>query len=236
MTGSMPNSSFCLAHTECKETVMSLNYTLTCRNNSTISGTFSIFLTLKNHDPSVALSPKSPVWMAKKVHAKTETVFSWEENLFFIWGEYLSEDTIHTSSKIKTDMGNPNRRAALFRYQDGAYLLQVEKQPVSPEKLLIISDETVKPGEAVVGLGCQADKSGVGRIVYDAFPNVTYSISPTFDFYVTFGNYQKGTVLSLDTLRTPYAKIPFSREKDSFIAVMRQDNQLVVRQNRNEKD
>lgn len=75
MTWSMPNSSFRLDHTEYKEAVMSSNYTLTCRNNSTISGTFSIFLTLKKHDPSVALRPKSPVWMAKKSSRKNRDRF-----------------------------------------------------------------------------------------------------------------------------------------------------------------
>lgn len=211
---------------------MSLEYKVTCQNNSELTGAFCIFQTLRHQEPVLTAQARSLSWLTKKVHSRTGTQFIWTDNLFFVWGEYAAYEVIHTASKLKADMDNPNRRSALLSYQDGAYILKYSNRADADEgKLLIHADDTVRNNEVVVGIGnfVNVSSCSVGAIVYDTLKNFNYPIQPVVDYYVTFGNYKSGQIIDLSDIVTPVKKIPFTPDKLSFKATMRKDNQIGVK-------
>lgn len=215
---------------------MPVQYRVSCQNNTQLTASFCIFQILRYPDSGLAAQPKSLTWFTKKVHPRTGTQFAWTDEVFFIWGEYVSPELIFTASRLKTDMIRPRKRSAQFSYQDGAYTLKYSSyENPDHSKLQIHTDDTVISNQAVVGIGNCSCMTGcsVGAIVYDAFKNLNYPIRPEVDYYITFGNYKGGQVIDLNSISTPVQKIPFSQDKLSFKVIMRRNNLLAVKQDLN---
>ncbi|MFI0796280.1 hypothetical protein ACH4OY_26880 [Micromonospora rubida] len=178
------------------------SYSVTIVNNSAIDDENAIVFQQQPTQPS---DVHSLAWLSKMCHAGTSVTFSWTVDYNFVWGQTgtLKPGVNYDAGQIiPADLDTAN--TVPLSYIDGGFKFGAPTSGAASGSLIINQDDTV-PGpdssdQGSVGIGM----SGAGTFVVATKPDtgVQFEITPTY--WLAFGSYTAGTVVSEDILTKPY--------------------------------
>lgn len=193
-------------------------YSLSVTNNSNSFGNICVFQTLPDQPENMA----SLAWFSKPAHPGTTVNFDWNVDYNFVWsheGELAPGATFNASQTIGAGPSDMTKNSIGFTKESGTYHFMETNRTTRAGRLGIYTDQTVPHGEASVGIGM----SGSGAFAVPATPNYNFTFTPHPKYWVTFGNYEKGEVLDIESL-TDAAEIIFEPNVYSMKAVLENDN------------
>lgn len=193
-------------------------YSLSVTNNSNSFGNICVFQTLPEQPENMA----SLVWFSKPAQPGTTVKFDWNIDYNFIWsheGELAPGAAFNAVQTIEAEPFDIAKNSIGLTKESGAYRFIKTNSTTRAGKLGIYTDQTVPHGEASVGIGM----SGSGAFVVPATPNYNFTFTPHPKYWVTFGDYDKGEVLDIESL-TDAAEIIFEPNVYSMKAVLENDN------------
>lgn len=168
-------------------------YTLTFVNHSTNQGDVCLY----QADPGLGVpGAVSTAWMVKPSFPGTETVFHWQAQYEFVWGEpgnLKPGATFVAVQRHSAEVGSSNQIA--FDKRGGSYGFSDQGPSPDPSRLIVQVRGGVPPGEVAVGIGM----SGMAIYAAQAIPNMSYAFSPHPTYWTAFGAFAPGEVL--DTLK-----------------------------------
>jgi rhizosphere induced protein len=177
-------------------------YSITITNSSAVDNQNAIvFQTL----PTLPQDVRTLAWLTKKCHMGTWVEFDWTLDFNFVWGQSgtLSVGANYMAGQvIPADLTINNQVTLSY---DGGFSFSDESQGPEPGSLFIKEDNSVpgpgSPDQGNVGIGM----SGVGTFVVPTLPTgnggVQFEVSP--QYWVAFGSYEQGTVITEDILTFP---------------------------------
>jgi hypothetical protein len=193
-----------------------IQYSLTFQNNSTNFGSVCVYQT----DPRLGPDVMSLAWFAKPTHPTTSETFRWSLNYGFIWSETqtLAPGIIVNASQVwEADLTQKNK--VTFLKERNAYTFRNLTRGERPGVLQIEEGDELPASQAKVGISM----SGAGIFVKQAQPNVTLFFEPSPEYWITFGNYVPGQVLSVTEIVNK-KKIEFGHDVFSAVATLKADN------------
>ncbi|MFI9530443.1 hypothetical protein [Micromonospora rosaria] len=177
-------------------------YSVTIVNNSKIDDENAIVF---QQQPSQPADMYSLAWLSKMCHAGTSITFKWTIDYNFVWGQTgtLKPGVDYEAGQIiPADLQNQNM--VTLSYIDDGFEFGTPTSGAAPGSLLITEDETVPgPGLATqgsVGIGM----SGAGTFVVPTQPKTGAQFLLTPTYWLAFGSYKAGTVVTEDILTEPY--------------------------------
>ncbi|WP_330984953.1 MULTISPECIES: protein rhiA [Enterobacterales] len=201
---------------------MSQQYTLKVQNNTRNVGKICVYQTLPDlNDPTVM----SLAWFAKVAHPTTHVQFNWNIDYSFIWDETgpLVPGVVFDASQV-WPAGLTSNNSVTFSSQQQALTFTNQQTAARAGTLYVHNDGTVPFDKASVGIGM----SGAGTFAKPAQPNMTFSFTPHPEYWVTFGDYQVGEVLDIESI-TNAQKIVFNPNVYNVDAVLNLDNTWTVK-------
>ncbi|MEU6076767.1 hypothetical protein [Micromonospora sp. NPDC047074] len=190
-------------------------YTVKIVNNSAIDDENAIVFQQQPNQPS---DVHSLAWLSKMCHAGTSVAFTWSVDYNFVWGQTgtLKPGVNYDAGQIiPADLDNAN--TVTLSYVDDGFEFGKPASGAPSGSLLVKEDDSV-PGpdssaQGSVGIGM----SGAGTFVVSTQPNagVEFEITPTY--WLAFGSYTAGTVVSEDILTNPY-QLQFPDGETSAVA------------------
>jgi rhizosphere induced protein len=136
-------------------------------------------------------------WFAQPAADGADVTFTWSITYDFVWMESgaLTPGIHFTADEIVPgDIHTTNR--IIFSKQDGAFQFSKPTDGGAPGSLTIVSDGSIPPNEATVGIGM----AGSPTFVVPASPNMNYVFTPTPQYWISFGQCIPGQVLEVDDL------------------------------------
>ena len=191
------------------------SYSVKIVNNSEIDDENAIVF---QQQPSQPSDVHSLAWLSKMCHAGTSVTFTWEVDYNFVWGQTgtLKPGVNYDAGQIipaDLEVGN----TVSLSYVDDGFEFGKPTSGAAGGSLVINEDDSV-PGpdssaQGSVGIGM----SGAGTFVVSTQPDtgVEFEITPTY--WLAFGSYQAGTVVSEDILTRPY-QLQFPDGETSAVA------------------
>lgn len=181
---------------------MSTQYTLTVKNDSTLSGSVCVYQTKPQNAPT---NLYSLAWLAKKCHQGTELMFEWSIDYTFNWcqtGLLIPGVRFQASETQGAEPQNVNKNTVGFTSEDGAYKFTTVNllDHVSPGSLGIFTDGTIPNNDASLGIGM----GGKPAFAVNATPNYRYTFTPHPQYYVVFGEFTQGEVIDLNQCTNAY--------------------------------
>ncbi len=198
-------------------------YSVKCINNSQISGSFMLFQAV----PKIGMPANvfSLAWFARPTAPGSQVNFVWSTDYSFVWAETgVLQPGINFSAEqiINADPDGQNS-VELTTNTDGATALTNLNSNGAVGSLTIPQLSNVTTDSVSVGIGM----SGSGTFVVQAAPNVTSVFTPNPSYWVAFGNYQTGDVLSSqDTIGA--VEVAFGGSLTARTAVLGLDNIITV--------
>lgn len=177
---------------------MSDQYKLTFVNQSNLPGVLCVYQKMPNGNmPNIM----SLAWLTKAVAKDTELDLYWTVDYSFVWSETGSLKpgvTFKASQVVPADLQYKNQitlnKTATPSDPLSAYTFVGQPVQGTPTGSLIINQGNfVEPNKVSVGIGM----SGNGVFAVQGEPNINALFTPHPNYYVTFGNYQQGTVLDI---------------------------------------
>ncbi|WP_338813073.1 hypothetical protein V9L05_17185 [Bernardetia sp. Wsw4-3y2] len=199
-------------------------YTLTIINNSANTGDACVY-----QKPPDGSNPNmmSLAWLTKRAHPSTTIEMDWTIDYSFVWSQtgLLRPGVKFTASQnIPANLDTQNQ--VNFTKSDGAYTFK----PIPPQQgprsgsLYIMEDDTIPLNEASVGVGM----SGSGTFALQAQPNLNLTFTPHPEYWISFGNFTKGTVLDTQSI-TGAAAVQFPYNVYAMTAVLGIDNKWTIK-------
>ena len=173
---------------------MATQYSLTCINNSSLLGGFTVFQKPSGNPASVF----TLAWLSRPTHPNTQVTFSWTTDYCFVWSEtgvvkpgigFSASETLaaNPESQNFTQLTEDSVGATYFTPPTGE----------GPQGMLTIQQlANVVPDRTSVGIGM----SGSGTTVVQAAPNFTTTFAPHPNYWVVFGNFLTGHVLDIEQM------------------------------------
>lgn len=196
-------------------------YTLTFVNNSTNQGDVCVYLT----DPDLGVrGAVSPAWMVKPSFPGTQTIFHWQMQYEFVWGEPgdLKPGVVFVAvQRHSADVGRSNQ--ITFDSRDGSYGFFDQGPGPDPGRLIIQGGGGVSGNQFAVGIGM----SGAAIFAVQAMPNVNYAFSPHPSYWIAFGDFAPGEVLDTQKIHLP-AQVSFPAGVFAMTAEINPDNSWTV--------
>ncbi|MEV7229944.1 hypothetical protein AB0M79_23440 [Polymorphospora sp. NPDC051019] len=178
------------------------SYSVTIINNSAIDDENAIVF---QQQPSQPSDVHSLAWLSKMCHAGTSVTFTWDVDYNFVWGQTgtLKPGVNYDAGQvIPADLDTAN--TVSLSYIDDGFEFGKPTSGAAGGSLVVKQDGTV-PGpnssdQGSVGIGM----SGAGTFVVPTQPatGVEFEITPTY--WLAFGSYLPGTVVTEDILTSPY--------------------------------
>ena len=173
-------------------------YQLQIHNSASFNGQFCVY----QKDPDIEqMGAMNLAWFAKGAHTGTAVTFKWDINYNFVWSETgnLTRGVIFKASQtLDCDLKLNNK--VTFKHDDNGYYFTDQTTDAAHEgNLIIVEDSSIPANEASVGIGM----SGFGTFAWNGEPNVTQTMSPHPEYWVTYGNYKPGEVLDMQQLSFP---------------------------------
>jgi len=201
--------------------VNGVQYTVVFVNNSTQTGNACIY----QQGPNIA-NPEvmSLAWLTKGAAPSTTLVFTWTIDYSFVWAQtgVLKPGVLFTASQVwPADLSTDNQ--VTFTQQGGIYTFQDQQAGPESGSLYITEDATIPANQASVGVGM----SGAGTFATQAQPNWHLIFTPTPEYYITFGTYVAGEVMSITEVSNSQL-IQFPTNEYSMTVTLNADNTFTV--------
>jgi len=198
-------------------------YSLTCVNNSQLSGSFAVFQ--KAPPATVPGNVFSLAWFARPAAPGSQVTFTWGLDYSFVWSETgLLQPGINFSAtqampadpygQNLIQLTKDNRGATTFANASGTGALG---------SLTIQQLSNVAPDQTSVGIGM----SGSGTFAVQAAPNMTAVFTPHPNYWVIFGNYETGDVMDIEDV-TGAVELTYGGSLTSRRATLAIDNLITV--------
>lgn len=194
-----------------------MNYTLNFENHSRNLGDVCIYQTDPTFDQDENVM--SLAWFTKRTHPETNVNFKWGLDYSFVWsetGELKPGVIFEASQVVAADLQSANK--AIFDYNQEAFLIEKDSNS-SPGSLQIVETNKIPFNRASVGIGM----SGAGTFVKPAEPNMNLKFTPHPEYWITFGNFEKGEVLDIGEI-TNKQKITFKPNQYSITVILQEDS------------
>ena len=166
-------------------------YSLTCINESSSSGSFAVFQKPPANPASFALA-----WLTRSAAPRAEVTFTWSVDYSFVWSETgVINSGINFSGRqvIPADPDTLNH-VELAADNYGATYFKPPNGSGTAGALTIVQLSDIVPDRTSVGIGM----SGSGTTVVQAAPNKTAVFTLHPNYWVVFGNYQAGEVIDVE--------------------------------------
>jgi len=205
---------------------MGYPYSITFINNSRQAGTACLYQ--RDFDYS-GPDLMSLAWMASPAYPSMSVVFSWTIDYSFFWaetgalspgvqvnpGQTISADPQNSNSIVLTSPAPHN-----FQFGDPTRGQQ-------PGTFYVSGDASIAPNTVTMGIGM----SGAGTFGVQAQPNYTNVFTPHPSYWLTFGNYQQGQALDVDSMSNA-VRIEFPGNVYDMRVTFNADNSFIVDQGR----
>ncbi|ROP58193.1 hypothetical protein EDF81_3357 [Enterobacter sp. BIGb0383] len=201
---------------------MPQKYSLNVSNYSRNYGSICVYQTNPNIDDPRLLSL---AWLVARAHPTTRVSFQWSIDYSFVWDEtgHLAPGVIFDASQnLTADLTTSN--SVDFINEKGVLTFANQRVSEHAGTLYVRSGNSVPFDYAAVGMGM----SGAAVFVRSAQPNITYAFQPGQALWVTFGNYEQGEVLDVESI-TNAQQINFSPNVFSVDVTLNIDNVWTVK-------
>ena len=201
-----------------------MNYTLSFINNSSMSGTVCIYQ--KPVDIGVP-NAMSLAWLTYDCTPDTEVDLTWAIDYSFVWSKtgVLKPGVMFKATQKKQADLDRNNKITFTNTEHG---LTFKDQTDGPNGTLWIDqDRTIAVNTASVGIGM----SGEGIFAVQAQPNIHLGFTPHPNYWITFGDFEKGLVLDTQQITDP-ANIKFPYGVYQMYAILGPDNRWTITQER----
>jgi hypothetical protein len=198
------------------------NYSLIFQNNSINLGTACVYQKPPNLGTQDVMAL---AWFAQEAAPTTNIKFSWQIDYAFVWAETgpLIPGVMFSASQTwPADPAGSNNQVTLTDTQ-GAFTFTDQTAGPQQGNLYIEQDGSIPENTASVGIAM----SGAGTFVVAAEPNIQAVFTPTPNYWITFGQYTQGEVMSIETI-TSSANIAFPPNVFSMTAILGEDNKWTV--------
>ncbi len=197
------------------------NYTLIFQNNSSNTWTAAVYQQAPNPGNQDVMSL---AWFAEEAAPTTNLTFSWQVDYSFVWSETgtLIPGVLFAASQNWP--ANPSGTNNQVTLTDGPPFT-FTNQTSGPQSgnLYIQQDNTIPANTAAVGVAM----SGAGTYVVQAEPNILTTFTPTPNYWITFGSYIQGQVMSIQET-TNSAQVVFPANVFSMTATLSASNTWTV--------
>jgi hypothetical protein len=196
-------------------------YELSVKNNSTNPGSICIYQTLEE---SMVPGLISLAWLSQYAHPMTNLSFSWSPTYQFMWSETgtLRPGVVFNASQALD--ADPTRQNMVTLQYNGAYTFTDQQMdPQSAGRLVVKHDHSIPFNRAAVGIGI----SGAAAFAFQANPNSIVNLRPKANYWITFGNYEKGQVLETRQISNA-AQLAFPPNVFAMTATLNFDNSWTV--------
>ena len=136
-------------------------------------------------------------WFAKPVASGVDVDFSWTVDYSFLWseqGQLVPGVTFKARQVVPAGLDLFNK--VNFTKTSGAFHFDGQSSTGALGSLTIHGEKDVPKGQSSFGIGM----SGTGTFLVDAEPNLTAIFTPRPTYWITFGSYEQGEVLDIQTL------------------------------------
>lgn len=198
-------------------------YSLTCVNNSQLSGSFAVFQ--KAPPMTVPGNVFSLAWFARPTAPGSRVTFSWSLDYSFLWSETgLLQPGINFAA-TQVLAADPNGQNLIQLTQDkyGATTFVNQSSTGALGSLTIQQLSNVAPAKTSVGIGM----AGSGTFAVQAAPNMTAVFTPHPNYWVMFGNYETGDVIDIEDV-TGAVEATYGGALTSRTATLGLDNLISV--------
>jgi hypothetical protein len=208
--------------------VSGAQYTLHFINNSSNPWDFCIY----QKDPGLVTVPgvMSLAWFAQQVAPTTHTQYQWTINYDLVWSQVgtVAPGVIFDASQVRpADIQTPsNNQITLDKVistSPGYY--SFGPQSTGPQGSLVIQcGSNISPADNVLaGIAM----SGVGTFVAPTQPNINLTFTPNPQYWVSFGTYVQGQVLSIQEM-TNDGQVLFPPNTYTMTAILNSDNTWTI--------
>lgn len=178
-------------------------YSVTINNNSKIDNENAlVFQELPNQPSDVY----SLAWLSEMCHAGTSVEFDWTIDYAFVWGKTgtLKPGVSYKAGQIMPIDDITTQNTVGLSYVQGGYEFGPMTPGADPGSLVVKQDDTV-PGppstdQGNVGIGM----SGAGTFVVPTQPSTGVEFEMTPTYWLAFGRYEAGVVVSTSILTNPF--------------------------------
>ncbi len=162
-------------------------------------------------------------WMVAPVYPTSVAGFSWSDTYDFVWRaeEGSESNTIATWQVWPADITSSNQ--VTLTYAQDAFTFENQTQGPEPDILYLIQDGTVPAGYGYAGIGM----SDLPTFAASTEPNITLNFPADIEYYVTFGTYNEGQLLSMP-LSGASVQVTFPANVYSMSVTLNSDNTLSV--------
>lgn len=198
-------------------------YSLTCVNNSQLSGSFAVFQ--KAPPMTIPGNVFSLAWFARPTAPKSKVTFTWNLEYSFVWSETgLLQPGINFSAS-QAMPADPNGQNLIQLTQDtyGATTFANPSASGAIGSLTIQQLPNVAPNRTSVGVGM----SGSGTFAVQAAPNMTAVFTPHPNYWVIFGNFVTGDVIDIEDV-TNAVEVTYGGALTTRSATLGIDNLITV--------
>jgi rhizosphere induced protein len=219
-----------------------MKYTIQFQNNSGAAASIMLF----QQEPKMENLGLMPLaWFTKYVHPATHGYFNWDMEYNFVWAEtgiLVSGVYFISSQEVVADLIINNQ--ITFRHDRG-YFFDNQTTGSQQNSLTINQDSSIPMNMASVGIGM----SGAATFAIQAQPNITITITPHPEFWISFGNFDQGLVLKAEQITTKaqvvfpaniydmtailnadftWTVIPTIKANENFIAALKDDENAIL--------
>jgi len=198
-------------------------YSLTCVNNSTMSGSFAVFQ--KAPPLTVPGNVFSLAWFARPTAPGSQVTFQWTVDYSFVWSEtgILKPGINFAASQVLAADPNGQNLVQLTVDAYGASTFANQSSAGAVGSLTVQQLSNVVPNRTSVGVGM----SGSGTFAIQAAPNMTAVFTPHPNYWVLFGNYTTGDVMDIEDV-SGSVEATYGGSLTTRTAVMGLDNIITV--------
>ncbi len=198
-------------------------YSLTCVNNSQMSGSFAVFQ--KAPPSTMPGNVFSLAWFARPTAPGTQVTFQWDVEYSFVWSEtgILKPGINFSASQVLAADPDAKNLVQLTVDDYGASRFANPSSNGAIGSLTIQQLSNVVPNRTSVGVGM----SGSGTFAIQAAPNMTAVFTPHPNYWVLFGNYRTGDVMDIEDV-SGAQEVTYGGSLTTRTAVLGLDNLITV--------
>jgi len=205
---------------------MSYPYSITFINNSNQAGTACLYQQDSGHYGPGAMSL---AWMARPAYPNMSVVFSWTIDYSFFWAETGALKPGVQVNPGQTIPADPRDSNSIVLTSPAPYNFRFDspQQRSQQGTFYVTGDASIPPNTVTFGIGM----SGAGTFGVQAQPNYTNVFTPHPSYWLTFGNYQQGQVLDVDSM-VEAVRVEFPGNVYDMRVTLNPDNTFTVQQGR----
>jgi len=200
-------------------------YSITFSNNSSKKGTACLY----QQDPNNLGNVLPLAWFARPAYPNMSVIFSWTIDFSFFWaqtGTLMPGVQVNPGQTIAADIQNSNS-IVLSAPAPYDFRFGTPQRGQQSGTFYITGDATIPPNTASVGIGM----SGAGTFAMQAQPNYTNIFTPRASYWLTFGNYQQGQALDVDSISNS-VEVSFPGNVYDMRVTLEPNNMFTVSQGR----